>query len=167
MCPAWIQAARLAGGKTVLRRRPLSCFSRSSSRRAHTNSAARTPRPIKMTSEPGAGVRIIIMPTARSVKPKRIFTNRLACWSVLKSISPASGGRCGPAFTAYPLLSCRVCRARSKKSPCTSLANAPALLRNTYALLIMDFVLSSAGQHCFPFQMWKVFCKRGMKKWSF
>lgn len=83
-------AARSAGGNMLLRRRRVCSFILSSSRRAHTNSAASKPSATKMVTPPGAGVKNITIPAARSVKPKRIRKNRLACWKVLMNTVPGS-----------------------------------------------------------------------------
>jgi len=69
------------------RRRVLSRFRRSSSLRAQTNSAARTPSAIKMVMMPGPGVTTMTTPIASNVKPNTIRRYRLACWIVRITLS--------------------------------------------------------------------------------
>lgn len=75
---------------------------RSSKRRAHTNSAANTPRASMMVSQPGPGVRIITIPRTSRVNPNRIFSQRLACCrDLISTFHPDPFGRCSSRISAH------------------------------------------------------------------
>src|SRR5439155_16904197 len=80
-------AAHLSGPRNAFFNRAVSRLMRSMMRRAHTNSAASRPRPIRITGVPGPGVNIITIPRAKRVNPASIRKSRRTCSTVRRIIN--------------------------------------------------------------------------------
>lgn len=155
----------MADGKTVLRRRSPSSFRRSSSRRAHMNSAASTPRASKIVSQPGPGVAIMAMPATSKVNPNRIRRNRLAWLRVLINILARflarlmrRAGRSAVA-ARVTLLSMRQLSRSIQKSMSTRCAKVA--LRRGFAFSLPTRPFSSAGPllRFGAYGLWETFTK--------